>query len=305
MAWVIRRQLAKSGAELAKSFRSEEPADIYGVIDEPYDDQRRARFDLYTPGSGEDGDGRLPTVVWTHGGGFLGGSKEPIDYYLRAIAAAGFTVVGLDYSLAPGSRYPTPVRQVMTALRHLESNAENLRIDPSRFVLAGDCAGAQITAQVAAAVTNPGYGSQMGVEPTIRPDQLRGAALFGGPHDLRLITPDSPFKEFWRAVGWAYSGTRKYQSNQHFLSTMRVRDHVTDAFPPVFITAGNADPVLPQVYALVGALKSKGIEMETLFYPLDHRPPLPHQFQFDLGSEDGRVALRRLIEFFRRHTGAD
>jgi hypothetical protein len=43
---VIRWQFAKTGAQLTRSFRAEAPADIAGVINERYDDDRHARFDL-------------------------------------------------------------------------------------------------------------------------------------------------------------------------------------------------------------------------------------------------------------------
>ncbi|HEY5151382.1 MAG TPA: alpha/beta hydrolase fold domain-containing protein, partial [Mycobacterium sp.] len=45
-------------------------------------------------------------------------------------------------------RYPTPIRQLMAAFGHLRGHAARLHLDPSRIVLVGDSAGAQISAQV-------------------------------------------------------------------------------------------------------------------------------------------------------------
>jgi acetyl esterase/lipase len=95
------------------------------VINESYDDSPHARFDVYTP---HGASSPLPTLVWTHGGAFVGGSKDEIGDYLRMIAVSGLTVVGVEYSRAPAARYPTPVRQVMAALRHLQANPDRLHI---------------------------------------------------------------------------------------------------------------------------------------------------------------------------------
>jgi len=300
--WVIRRYFAHSGRLLADSLRVEAPPGVAAILDEPYDGDPDARLDVFFPdAAGSDGR-RLPTVVWTHGGGFVGGSKDEIRDYLRRVAAAGFTAVGVNYTLAPAATYPTPVRQVMAALRHLDNNADRLHADPTRLVLAGDSAGAQITAQVAAVGSDAGYAQRLGVEPAISAGQLRGVALCCGIFDLDLMSADSPLKDFVWAMAWAYSGTRDYRRNDFFTSTMPVTKAVTSAFPPTFITAGNADPLLAHSRALASALESKGVTVETLFYPSDHRPGLGHEYQFDLSLGDGRAALQRLIAFFGRCT---
>jgi poly(3-hydroxybutyrate) depolymerase len=45
-----------------------------------------------------------PVVMWVHGGGWVGGSKEELATYLQVIASAGFAVVAPRYSLAPEHR---------------------------------------------------------------------------------------------------------------------------------------------------------------------------------------------------------
>ena len=93
----------------------------------------------------------LPVVVWTHGGAFVGGSKEEIGGYVQMIADRAFAVIGIRYTLAPEGRYPTPIRQLLAALAHLQGHAARLHLDPTRILLVGDSAGAQVTALV----TNP------------------------------------------------------------------------------------------------------------------------------------------------------
>jgi len=234
------------------------------------------------------------TIVWVHGGGFISGRRSDVKNYARVLAGQGFTVVNVDYTVAPEATYPTPVRQVNAALGFLSREAERLGIDPNRLIIAGDSAGAQIAAQVANLITAPNYARQVGIAPAIRPAQLRGAILFCGPYELDL-TGNGWFS---RTTTWAYSGRRDYRDDASF-QLMSVSRHVTRAFPPTFISGGNGDPLLPHSEAMAAALSARGVATETLYFP-DERPALGHEYQFDLDGAPGQEALRRVVAFARR-----
>jgi acetyl esterase/lipase len=137
------------------------PEGIERLADEPYGDGPDAVLDVYHRTGARC---PAPTIVWVHGGAFVGGSKEELRHWFELLADAGYTVVAPRYSLAPESTYPTPVRQVMAVLGHVCAHAGRLRVDPHRLVLAGDSAGAQLAAQVATLVTSPVYAEQVGIE---------------------------------------------------------------------------------------------------------------------------------------------
>jgi acetyl esterase/lipase len=282
------------------------PTDVVASLDERYGSLVDERFDVYWPADVADQpDARLPTIVWTHGGAWIGGSKEEISGYLRLLAGAGFTVVGLRYTLAPGATYPTPVRQIMAALEVVQRDAERLHVDADRIVLAGDSAGAQMSAQVAAIATNPDYAARMDIKPTVGGDQLRGVVLCCGVFDVAKLGEHPNFVDFINAVGWAYSGVRDFRNHEPFASTITVGDHVTSDFPPAFLTVGNADPLAGQSETLAATLTAAGVPVETLFYAPDHEPALDHEYQWELDREDARVALDRIIEFVRSRTTPD
>jgi hypothetical protein len=44
-------------------------------------------------------------------------------------------------------------------------------------------------------------------------------------------------------------------------------------------------------------MTGKGVAVDTLFFPADHSPPLPHEYQFNLEEAAGREALERLTAF--------
>jgi acetyl esterase len=78
-----------------------------------------------------------------------------------------------------------------------------------------------------------------------------------------------------------------------------VANYVTGAFPPAFVSAGNADPLLSQSLEMAKVLKAAGVRVDTLFFPDDHEPPLPHEYQFNLDTEAGQLALERSLAFLR------
>ena len=228
------------------------PGDLVEIVDEAYDiASPDGRLDVFRPRRDEP----LPTVVWVHGGAFVSGSKSDVANYLRVLAGRGLTTVGVDYSIAPGSRYPTPVKQVAAALAHLVDHADRLGIDPGRVVLAGDSAGAQIAAQVALLVTDPAYAAEVGIDVAVPPSSLRGLVLFCGAYDFRLARGSTRLGSWLVDTAiWSYLGS----SRRHDERTTRqgtVPLHVSPSFPPTFVSAGNGDPLLPHTLGLVEALE--------------------------------------------------
>jgi acetyl esterase/lipase len=241
-----------------------------------------------------------PLVVWIHGGGFVSGRRSDITNYAKVLAGQGFVVVNVDYTIAPEATYPTPVRQVSKALAYLTREGANIGIDTSRIVLAGDSAGAQIAAQTAAVTVNPEYARRVGIIPGARPSQLAGALLHCGVYDVtRMGGGGGVLGWFVKSTTWAYSGKRDWREAKGF-ETMSVAPNVTAAFPPAFISAGNADPLGPQSVAMADALEANGVNVERLFFPKDYQPPLGHEYQFDLDTDAGRLALTRTVAWLNR-----
>ncbi len=227
----------------------------------------------------------MPTIIWVHGGAFTAGSKDDIAGYLKVLAAKNFTVVGVKYSLAPARKYPTPVLQVNNALTYLNKNAADLHVDASKLFLAGDSAGAHIAAQLAIVISNAPYAKQMGVTPSIDRRQLLGAILFCGVYDLHN-----------RKAVVSYIGSNDFTNDPRFEESSVIRNISAD-FPAMFISAGNADYLAPQARLLVETATKLGISVDSLFFPDDYKPPLPHEYQFNLQTEAGQLALERTTKF--------
>lgn len=111
----------------------------------PAADGTPLRARLYAPDTG-----RLPVVLYLHGGGFVIGGLDTHDSLCRQIALhSGAAVVALDYRLAPEHRFPTAVDDAWAALRWLAAQAASLGLDGSRLAVAGDSAGGTLAATCA------------------------------------------------------------------------------------------------------------------------------------------------------------
>lgn len=295
-ALVVRWVFGRDAAKVTDTLRKHAPGGVDAIRDQQYRARDSdARLDVYFPAGTQTA---LPTVVWTHGGAWISGNKSNNATYFELLASRGFTVVSLDYSIGPEHRYPTAIGQLNDAHAYILENAERLHVDPSKIFLAGDSAGAQLSSQLAAIITNPEYAKHVCVTPALRPDQLRGVVLNCGIYDVANMVC-GPGIVGWgvdRSL-WAYTGDRRFIDSAA-AEQMSTLHHVTADFPPVYISGGNADPLTArQSKPLADKLTGFGVKVDTLFYPDDHEPALGHEYQFNLDDADGMAAFERTVDF--------
>jgi len=269
------------------------PAGIVCRRDIAYGGGPNEAFDLYYL---EGTNAPRPTIVWVHGGGFIAGSKGGIANYMKVLAGHGYTVIAVEYSRGYGTTYPKPVEQVNAALGFLVRRALDLKVEPTTIILAGDSAGAHIASQVALMTTDPAYASAIGISPQVKANQLRAMLLLSGTYDPSSVNFEGNYAWFRKTLLWAYLGVKNFRENERF-PLMSVTGHVTSSFPPSFISSGNGDPLVPQAVALAQKLSGLGVNVETLFFPGDRAPALPHEYQFNLDEAPGREALKRMLGF--------
>ncbi len=298
-ALLIRSAFDKNSAKVSTALEKYVPPGITQVENQQYRARDNDAFvDVFYPSATT---AQLPTIVWVHGGAWVSGDKDDIDNYMKILASHGFTTVSVNYSIAPEKQYPTPIVQLNDALGYLQQNAQRLHIDDQRLMLAGDSAGSQIVAQMANIATSSSYANEIGIQPKLPANKLKGLLLSCGAYDLALPNYNGAFGGFLHTVLWAYSGTKDFLNDPQ-LKTASVANYLTDKFPPSFITAGNVDPLLTQSTELAHRLNDLKVPTSTLFYPADHQPQLNHEYQFDLDTADAQKALTQMVEFAQQQT---
>lgn len=236
-------------------------------------------LDVYTSAGSS---GRRPTIFWLHGGGYVGGDKSSLWVLADRLAADGYTVITVNYALAPQTSYPAPVIQMQQAYQYVKSHPQQFAMaDLNQTAFGGDSAGAQIMSQFLAVQTNRALASEMGLRAVVPAASLKGAVLYCGTYRMAsfLHVENQAEKFFIQQLGWAYFGRKDWEADPASRQTSTY-DQVTKDFPATFLTDGNSGSFENDAKQLQSKLKSLGVSVSTLFYP-EKEITLPHEYQFN------------------------
>ena len=111
------------------------------------------KLDLYTP----TGLGPFPTVIYVHGGGFRIGDKNAAvnKGIVAALLADGYAVASVNYRLSGEAIFPAAPHDVKAAIRWLRANASYYHLDPQKFGVWGDSAGANLASLMGTSCGDP------------------------------------------------------------------------------------------------------------------------------------------------------
>jgi len=268
-------------------------------------EHQKNTFDVYYP---KQMNQPVPTIIWVHGGGFVGGDKEGTKEFATNIAAdAGVAVVSMNYELAPDLHYPGQLTQVDELTHYLKQHqAEYGMLDMKNVIFGGDSAGAQIALQYTLIQTNATYAKQIKMKQSFAPNDICGTISYCGPVDLKQTLKqksDNNFLKFFvRTVGWAFVGKKEWQHSPEVAEASLV-DHLTKQFPPTYITDGNAFSFQEQGIALDQKLKSLGVTSQSLFYN-DTKKEIDHEYQFDYGLKEAQNCYQQTVAFVKQFKAA-
>ncbi len=88
----------------------------------------------------------LPVVMYYHGAGWVFGDYITHGRLVQEIAVgAHAAVVFVNYTLAPEEQYPTQIEEAYAATQYVAEHGKEFNIDTSRFAVAGDSVGGNMT----------------------------------------------------------------------------------------------------------------------------------------------------------------
>lgn len=250
------------------------------------------------------GDEVRPAILWIHGGALIMGSRnqlapEQAERYLKA----GYTIVAIDYRLAPETRLPAIIEDLQDAYRWVREQGPSLfRADPNRIAVIGHSAGGYLTLMAGFCV-NPrpkalvsfyGYGDIIGAwysrpdpfynqQPAIAP--IEAYAAVGGP----VVTqsgPGSPRSLFylycrqqglWPKLVAGYDPDTEPNAFEPFCPIR----NVTKDYPPTLLLHGAKDTDVPVEQSI---LMAQALERQQVVHHLVILPEHGHGF---VGSGSG------------------
>jgi acetyl esterase/lipase len=266
-------------------------------------------------------EGVTPVLIWIHGGALIMGHRQNInraqlDRYLNA----GYTVVSIDYRLAPETKLKEILDDIQDANRWVRQRGPDLfRIDPDRLAVIGHSAGGYLTLasgflfrpRPRALVSFYGYGDIAGAwysrpdpfyskQPAVSKEDAYGAV--GGRVISGTEGPNQRgrFYLYCRQQGlWPreVAGHDPDTEPKAFDRLCPVRN-VTKDYPPTLLLHGDKDTDVPYEQSVVMAekLSRAGVEHELITIRDGG-----HGFDRKLDDPPVAQAFDRALAFLQRH----
>ncbi len=193
------------------------------------------------------------------------------EVYAVPLAEAGYTVFNINHRAAPRFRYPAPVEDAQRAVRFIRHNANDFSIDPERIGAMGGSSGAHLSTMLA---LMDGDGDPEDPSPVNRESaKVQAAVVRATPADFREDAGAPLF-------GFRGNAGREGTVEARLLAEASPITYVTSDDPPILMTHGDADNVVPieRSEKLLDALEAAGVEAELIRVPRGgHGPRFEYQ----------------------------
>ena len=215
------------------------------------------KLDVYVPSGRKEPNA---TVIYIHGGGWVGGTKEASSLQFLPYLQKGMSVVNVEYRLGRISRGPAAVEDCRCALQWVIRNAEKYAFDPSKLVVTGRSAGGHLSLITGMLDPSAGLDRDCPGDETL---QVAAIVNWFGITDVGDLLDGVNEKSY--AVRWLGSLEDRFQIAKRVSPLTYIRR----GLPPVLTIHGDADKTVPYQHAvrLHKALKEKGVENELLKIP--------------------------------------
>ena len=203
--------------------------------------------------------GPEPTLIWIHGGGALGGTKEGSLFSILPYLEQGWNVVNVEHRFPGVTLAPAALQNVLCAVRWTMQNAGAYNVDKAKLVLSGRSSGGWFA--VAAGLGERPEGWSQACPGDDEP-QVAAVVNWFGNWDLADILQGPNSKDF--APDWV-RGSPNPLEVARALSPIPLRLGV----PPVISIHGDADPTVPysQSVRLHDALRNARVAEKLITIP--------------------------------------
>ena len=128
---------------------------LHGNLQYNNDTDPKHLLDIYLPA---DAKGKLPLVIFIHGGGWLSNDKYADMGYMKKTVAEivnnGFALASIDYRFSTQAVFPAQMLDCNRAISFLYDNAGKYAFDVNRFAVMGFSAGGHLASMVGLSKNN-------------------------------------------------------------------------------------------------------------------------------------------------------
>jgi acetyl esterase/lipase len=208
-----------------------------------------------------------PTLVFYHGGGWIGGTKEGSFLSVMPWLEMGWNVVNVEYRMARVSLAPGAVEDAQCALRFVVGQAKNYNVDTSRVVVSGESAGGHLALAAGMIPASGGFtslcagGGFTGMDVAV--PKVAAIVNWFGITDVNDLLSGPNARAY--AVEWLGA----MPNREAVAKSVSPLTYVRADLPPILSIQGDADPIVPysQNVRLQDALKKAGAKSELFTIP--------------------------------------
>lgn len=223
-----------------------------------------AKLDVYRR---RDVQAPQPTLVFYHGGGWIGGTKESSFMSLMPWLEMGWTVVNVEYRMARVSQAPAAVEDAQCALKFVVSRARDYNIDTAKIVVSGESAGGHLALTTGMIPASAGFtsicagGGFTGNDTSV--PKVAAIINWYGITDVNDMLGGPNARAY--AVQWIGS----LPNRGAVATSVSPLTYVRADLPPILSIQGDADPIVPysQNVRLNDALKKAGAKSDLFTIP--------------------------------------
>jgi acetyl esterase/lipase len=205
-----------------------------------------------------------PTVIYLHGGGWVGGSKEDHALFVIPYLTRGMNAVNVDYRLASDSLAPAAVEDCRCALRWVYRHAKEYGFDTSKLVVAGESAGGHLSLMTGMLDPAAGFDNEC------PPDRAAGDAVkVEAIIDYCGITDVADLLEGPHVQSFALMWFASMPNRTELARRVSPLTYVRQGLPPVIIIHGDQDTTVPYQHGvrLHEALDRAGVPNQFITIP--------------------------------------
>jgi acetyl esterase/lipase len=210
-----------------------------------------------------DVSGPQPTLIYIHGGGWTGGTKESAFMSVMPWLEMGWNVVNVEYRLARVSHAPAAVEDCLCALKWVVSHASEYHIDSSKIVVSGDSAGGHLSLMTGMTPDSAGLDRQCPSNSDVALPKVAAIINWYGITDVADLLEGPNSKNY--AVAWLGS----VPNREEIARRVSPLTYVRPGLPPILSIQGDADPTVPYSHSLRlrDALNKAGVPNELVTIP--------------------------------------
>ena len=207
------------------------------------------------------------TLVFYHGGGWIGGTKEASFMSVMPWLEMGWNVVNVEYRMLKVAPAPAAVEDALCALRFVVDKAKDYGVDTARIVVSGESAGGHLALAAGMIPESAGFsricagGGFTNMDITV--PKVAAIINWYGITDVNDMLAGPNARAY--AVQWLGS----VPNRDAVAKSVSPLTYVRSDLPPILSIQGDADPIVPyaQNVRMNDALKKAGAKTELFTIP--------------------------------------